>query len=393
MASYMVLGAGGRQGRAVAYYLAKYCESALICLADPNNKACFETLDWLKKILGPENKTRFTTYRPDGFNENFVRNVFYYNVVIAALPHELVYEAAQKTIEAGAHYCDYGFDTGIITRQLALADDAKKQRVAAIFNNGVGPGLNNIIAVGGAREFDCDAIEMILGGIPQDPNCNPIGYESAFINLLDEYFGELIILENGEPKTIVLPDGLQNVQIAGINHPLEAFFTDVGSSMAAEILQKEGKIENFWEKTARWEGHFDFLKKIDFCGLTKKRKILVGGSAVSPHEVTKYCFDNLPRVKKDLMIFQILFKKDGCEVARVEMLIYYDPATGLTAMQQTTSSSVAVVARLLAENKIPPGCYIPEDIVNRTCGYRYVIGELQKMGLPINIHIHEENLR
>lgn len=383
VAKYIIIGSG-RQGIAVAYYLLRFGEAENITFVDEIFEKSAEAVTTLQKFLEHGKNISVISCLAMKDLRNDTAMLKNYDVIIAALPSEALLLFSIFAARLGVSYCDYGPNTKVIRSQLDLHERASLTGSTLIPNTGIGPGLTNIVAVGGSREFDCDSVKIFIGGVPEDQNCNPLGYKSAFANVLDGYVGKTTILENGDLKKIQLPSGLENFSI-GENQEMEAFFTDVGTELAVEILKKEGKIKNFWEKTLRWPGHFKFLQQLDCVGFLQTQKIQMGKVSVAPFEVARYCFDNIPRVTEDLLAFFLLFEKEGREVARVQMVVRHNPATGLTAMQQSTSANTAIIAHLLAQKKFPSGAYLPEDIVNRTFGWRFIISELQRMELPISI--------
>ena len=383
MAKYLIIGSG-RQGIAVAYYLLRFGGAEHITFVDEFFEKSAEAMATIQKFVEPNKKAPIFSCSTMKYLKKYSTAFMDYDVLIAALPSEELLQVSTFAAKFGISYCDYGPNTDVIRSQLDLHEQFSSAGATLIPNTGIGPGLTNIVAVGGSREFDCDTVKIYIGGVPEDQNCNPLGYESAFANVLDGYVGKATILENGELKKVQLPSGLENFSI-GENQEMEAFFTDVGTELAVEILRKEGKIKNFWEKTLRWPGHFKFLQQLDYIGILQTQKIQIGKISVVPFELARYCFDNIPRVTKDLLAFFVIFEKEDIEVARVQMIVRHNPVTGLTAMQQSTSANTAIIASLLAQNKFPPGAYLPEDVVNRTFGWRFIISELQRMDLPISI--------
>ena len=67
------------------------------------------------------------------------------------------------------------------------------------------------------------------------------------------------------------------------------------------------------------------------------------------------------------------------------MVVYNNPEIGFTAMQKATSANTAIVAKILSEKLIPPGAYLPENIINKIFGWRFVVSELRSLGFQINI--------
>ncbi len=374
MASFIIFGAKGRQGQAVAYFLAKHYGAKQIALVDINHQKSASAAIELKKILGPECKTSFICAVADDFNDKVVKLVSRFDVLISALPHRFNLELTKLAIKAGTHYCDYGFDEGVVARQLELNEQAEEKNVTIIPNCGVEPGLSDIIAVGGAKKWQADKVEIYVGGIASKPK-TAFRYAKLFAGVFHEYVGKTAVLEDGEIKEVEALAGYSLIESGDHEEDYEAFYTRMPFGPTAKALRENG-VKNAFSKTLRLKGHHQVLMALKELGLLSEKGLLVGANRIVPLEVTELLFDqNMPEAEKDYLVFRIVFKKDWRKIQQIETIIYRDPKTGLSAMQIATSSAVAVIANMLAENKFPSGVRLPHEAAD----FEEVLKELVKM--------------
>jgi lysine 6-dehydrogenase len=136
---YVIFGAG-RQGRAIAYYLARSKTAMVIYLVDQISEKCIATTFWLKQLFPFDTYGVLFTAYPVQFLTDASQIIIHADVVISALPHKYNNETVAMATEAGAHYCDLGFDPKIVARQLKDYEEiARKRNVTVVPNCGVGP--------------------------------------------------------------------------------------------------------------------------------------------------------------------------------------------------------------------------------------------------------------
>ncbi|MBI1888570.1 MAG: saccharopine dehydrogenase NADP-binding domain-containing protein [Candidatus Spechtbacteria bacterium] len=378
MPRYIILGAG-RQGRALAVFLARN-QNAEISLVDRDHVQVREAHREIKDLsrFFPDGKFSFhiTNVSDPSFLRKLIRG---HDVCISALPHQLNLGATKAAIAEGVHFCDYGFDTKIIEAQLALGHEAMNAGVTIVPNNGIAPGLSNILAWQVAQEIDCDAVKVYVGGLSQTRPKNAAVYEETFGNLLEEYVGTQPILQEGELVNVPVPSRLERLKIAGFAHPFEAFLTNSATLSVATRFKDGGKVRTFWEKTIRYNGHYKVVSAFRELGFLSKRRMYLRGAnqeSIVPFELATELFSRiLPKCKSDMLIFQILFEKERRLARKILIVIRSDPASGLSAMQIATSIPVAVVAEALAAKKMTPGASLPEFWIN----HRDVMAEFKKI--------------
>jgi lysine 6-dehydrogenase len=139
---------------------------------------------------------------------------------------------------------------------------------------------------------------------------------------------------------------------------LEAFMIAGGASTAPWTF--EGKLKTYQLKVLRYPGTFAQLKAFSDLGLFDLKPVRVDGNDLVPRHVFHALFE--PKIKfdhvKDVCIIRVVAggKKDGkAAQVVVEIIDYYDDATGFTAMQRLTGWHLSIVAAMMAKGEIPIG--------------------------------------
>ena len=373
MAGFIIFGAG-RQGEASGYFLAKHYGANQIALVDIDKKRAAKTAIKLKKLLGPDCKTSFLNAVVEDYDDKAVKLVSRFDVLISALPHRFNLALTKLAIQAGTNYCDYGFEEGVVARQLELNESAKEKNVTVIPNCGVEPGLSDIVAVGGAKKWQANGVEIYVGGIASKPQ-TAFRYAKLFTGVFHEYVGKTVILEDGEIKEVDVLDGYSLIEANDREEDYEAFYTRMPFGPTAKALQNVG-VKNAFSKTFRLKGHHQVLMALKELGLLSEKPLWVGANRIIPLEITERLFDqNIPEAENDYLIFRVVFKKDWKKIQQIETIIYCNRETGLSAMQIATSSVVAAIAQKLSRKKFQAGVYLPHEVAD----FEDILGELIKM--------------
>jgi lysine 6-dehydrogenase len=368
---YTVIGAG-MMGSAVAYDLATINPTDEIIIADIDLQQAERTA----KAIGPN----ATPLKLDvNVQNDVVRAIEGSNAVISAVSYSVNLQITKAAIRAGVHVCDMGGNDDVVKKQVALHSDAKQKGITIVPNCGLAPGLINILAMEGAKEFDeLDSIHLRVGGLPQNPR-PPLYYQIVFSveGLINEYVEKASVIRDG---TLMHVDSLSDIEEIDKLDTLEAFNTSGGISTLTELLQ--GRVKNLDYKTIRYKGHCEKFKTLLELGFATNDPILAGGSLKTNREF----FADLLRKKldyndKDLVVARATITGQKGNVQKVlvyEFVDYYDDATGMTAMMRTTSFPTSIIAQMLAHGLIitrgvlPPEVCVPGDRMIAELGKRNV---------------------
>jgi lysine 6-dehydrogenase len=110
----------------------------------------------------------------------------------------------------------------------------------------------------------------------------------------------------------------------------------------------------------RYPGNFAQLKAFSDLGLFETEPVRVDGKEVVPRHLFHALFEPQVRAEviKDVCVIRVRAqgKKDGAVAeATVQIIDYYDEATGFSAMQRTTGWHLSIVAAMMARGEIEPG--------------------------------------
>ena len=367
---FLVLG-GGAQGSAAAYDLLRQDDVSHVTIADLK-------VDSLHRALSPHLGERLTVAPVDATNRNEVAAVMSgVDGVLCGLPYYLNGLASEVAVEAGAHFADLGGNTAIVQEQRKLDDQARQKGITVTPDTGLAPGMVNILAQGGIDDLDeVEAVRMWVGGLPKDPH-PPLNYQIVYSleGVLDYYVTPALILREGELVTVDALSGMEMLNFPDPIDQLEAFYTGGGNSTLP--YRYHGEIPTIEYKTLRYPGHAKIMRAIRDLGLLDDEDVDFRGCSVNPR---KFFIDRVaPGLTNpdgnDLVVARVEVsgvKDDVPSRIRFDVLDYYDPDTGLTAMTRTTGFALSVTGLIQARGQalrsgvgtpdevIPPGLFIEE---------------------------------
>lgn len=354
--SYIVIGAG-RQGIAAAYDLARFGEASRVTLADFDLTLAKNAAERVNALVPGKIADAIAL---DVRDENAVRKALKgYTVALGAAPYFYNLGLTHSAIETGVSFCDLGGNTDIVRKQHGMDREAARAGVCVVPDCGMGPGMGNTLAVYAMGLVgEPEHVYMYDGGLPQKPKA-PWNYELTFSieGLTNEYYGGMTILRQGELFHAPCFTEFEIVDVPPVGK-LEAFLIAGGVSTAPWTFR--GKLQTYQLKVLRYPGTFAQLKAFSDLGLFNLDPVGVNGNQVIPRKLFHALYEPQVRVDecRDVCIVRVraVGKKDGRRTeAEVEILDYYDEATGFTAMQRLTGWHMSIVAILMAKGEIPHG--------------------------------------
>lgn len=354
--SYLVLGAG-RQGIAAAYDLAKFGDAGRIMLADADEALARQSAERVNQLLGRKAAEGIAL---DVRNQAAVRRALKgHDVALSAVPYFFNLQLTRAAIADGVSFCDLGGNTEIVRQQHALDAEARRAGVRVVPDCGMGPGMGNTLAVHAMSLLDhAEHVYIWDGGLPQRPT-PPWNYQLTFSieGLTNEYHGGMTVLRGGKLTHIPCFTELETVEVPPLGE-LECFFIAGGASTAPWTFA--GKLQTYELKVLRYPGNFAQLKAFSDLGLFETSPVKVDGKEVVPRHLFHALFEPQVRAEaiKDVCIIRVraLGRKDGAAAeATVQIVDYYDEATGFSAMQRTTGWHLSIVAAMMARGEIEAG--------------------------------------
>ena len=374
----LVLGAG-LQGSACAFDLLRNRDVTEVRLADLH-------IDHLPDFLAPFSGHRLIPTPLDVRDREAVLALMRQSdAVMCALPYYFNLEMTECAIEADAHFCDLGGNTEIVFQQRELSERARARNVSVIPDCGLAPGMVNILAEHGIRQLDeVEAVRIYVGGLPQHPE-PPLNYQIVYSleGVLDYYTTLSWVLRQGKLTQVAALSERERVEFEAPVGELEAFHTAGGLSTMG--FRYEGRIPTMEYKTLRYPGHAEIMQAIRELGMLELDPVDVDGIKVIPREV--FIATAGPRLRKpdspDLVALRVTV--EGTRAGRDarlgwELLDYYDPEHGISAMMRTTGYSLAITGQMQARGETRgAGVLTPDEAVDAE---RY-IGELGQRGIAI----------
>ena len=371
----------GKMGRAIAHDLVHNQKAGHLTLANRTPDKAEELQKWLGS-----GKTSVASLDINDHNR-LVKLMKGHDCVVSALSYHHNFIMARAAVDAGVNYCDLGQNVEIVDREFTLTEKAAARGITIVPDGGVAPGMVNIIAAHGIRQFDAvDSVLMRVGGLPQDPQ-PPLNYNITWSvsGLINEYSEKARILRNYE---YIETNSLEEPETISFHYPfnrMEAFITSGGSSTLP--LTYQGRIRELNYKTIRYPNHYHIMKAFISLGFTSMQPVSVDGASVIPRSLLEHLLKkNLAREHaEDVLLLRVTVQgsRNGRQETDIyEMIDYYDSRTGLTAMMRTTGFSLAIVAGMIARGTIiARGVLTQEECIP---GDLY-ISELKKRGIEIKI--------
>ena len=388
---YGVLGAG-RQGTAAAYDIARFGDADVVLLGDADVNAARESAARVNTLLGREiaRPVEVNAREPESLGQ-FLRGL---DACVSAVPYYLNVGVARAAIAAGCSLCDLGGNTDVVLEELALDEEARGAGVSVIPDCGVGPGLISNLAVFAIGKFDAPQEVLIYdGGLPKLAR-PPFNY-ACFFNiegLTNEYAGDALYIKDGRAARVKCFDEAEYelIDVPSLGQ-LEAFTTS--GALSTMVTTFEGRLRTLKNKTLRYPGHYALFKGMSDLGLLDTEPISVDGTSVAPRKLLHALL--IPRfaprpLEHDLMVIHLRARGlvDGKAMSlTLDLLDFYDEATGLTAMERTTGFHAAIVAQMMARGETERGAIPLERAVNAA----RMVEEVGRRGMEVKTKMSHES--
>jgi len=364
----IVLGAG-LVGSAIAIDLSHNHE---VTSADINPEA-------LNKF---KNYPKIKTVQADLNQPEAVKNlVADFDLVIGAVPGFMGFQTLKTVIEAGKNIVDISF---MPEDFLQLDKLAKKNRVVAIADCGVAPGMGNIILGHHNKNMQVKSYECLVGGLPVIREW-PYEYKAVFspIDVIEEYIRPARFIQNYE---MVTKEALSDPELIHFDEigTLESWNSDGLRS----LMQTMKNIPNMIEKTLRYPGNIEYLRVLRESGFFSYDEIEVNGTKIRPIDVTsKLLFPKwkLKKGEEDFTIMRIVI--EGTEKGIPKKYTYnlldrYDKNTETISMARTTGYTCTAAANLMLDGGFSEyGVNSPEYLGTGEGNLAYILRYLEERGV------------
>lgn len=365
---YCVLGAG-RQGTAIAHHLALHEEAAEVRIADRRREKLRFALARLKRLV-PANP--FRDLQVDTADQASIQmGLEGCDAVISALPFSCNPTAARAAVAAGLPCCDLGGNYPAVIEGLALDARAKEAGVPVVPDCGLAPGITNLLALYGSRQFrKCRTISIRAGELPASRPLPPLDFALLrnVAGVTSSCFGRAFVLAGGRVDQVEPFSSLERIRFPEPVGEAEAFVTAGGSSTLPFTF--EGEVEDLDFKSVFHVGHHQKMKMLLDLGLLDDEAVSVEGVEVSPRALFHAVAG--PRLTypdvSDVVVVRVSCRgrcvEGGEQLLDIDLLERNDVATGFTALERLAGASAAIVAGMAARGEIEPGAHAPERCVD-----------------------------
>ncbi len=301
------------------------------------------------------------------------------DMVVGAVPGFLGFNMLHSVIESGKNVVDISF---MAEDPLTLDGLAKTNKVTAVVDMGVAPGMSNVLI--GYVDSLLDEPEralILVGGLPVIREW-PYEYKISWspIDVIEEYLRPARLIEYGRVVEKPALSELELVDLPSIG-TLEAFNTDGLRTLLHTI-----KAPFLKEKTLRYPGHVERMLMLKETGFFSNEPIEVGGFVrVKPIDLTtKLLFNKweLREGERELTVMRVVYQgKKGHKRVRYiyDLLTYFNEHTKTTSMACATAYPCAIMACLIARGEyLHEGISPPEYIGQNHKVYRRLIEELER---------------
>lgn len=359
---YAIIGSG-RQGTAAAYDFAKFGEADEIVMADVDITRAKGAAARVNRLAGRRvARAAVADVRKPSSVLRAIRGA---DVMLSGVPYFHNLALTRLALRARVSMVDFGGNTGIVRKQLALDKAFRRIGRAVVPDCGMGPGFNITLAVYAMELLDApEDVFIYEGGLPRNPK-PPWDYELTFNveGLTNEYHGDAFFVRDGKITRVPPFTEFEEVDFPPVGR-LEAIVTS--GALSTSPWTFEGRLRTYQSKTLRYPGHWAKLKAFHDLGLFETKPVLVDGVKVVPRHVFHALFEPqvTPKEIRDVCVERVrcLGRKDGRPAESVVDLVdFYDEATGFTSMERLTGWHAAIAAEMIAKGTISPGAHSVES--------------------------------
>ncbi len=379
MSHKVVIFGGGGIGRAVGFFLARHGVVEEIRILDANRRNLEEAAEFLRPVVRDEVKVET---RVDDLSEPEKLDPFLQDcdLFLDCLPGHLAVQVARLARRLGKHYVNATEHVAATQEIEALAEGADK---AFVLQAGLAPGYVNILGMAlyhrAQERFaveSFDRLEMRVGALTK--HAGPpsyYGWTWSTAGVATEYVEPALVVRENKLERLPALSERRLRLLGGV-----AYEEDLTSGGAADLPETlAAKVRELDYKTLRWPGHYAYVEQI-LSGIP-------AGDEGRIEKLEQALLLDVPHVEQDKVLvyagleFIAALPNGRRERRRLEVLqdIPCRPIAGtsLRAIQSTTASSLAEVARMalhhhwkgvVTQSKIPPQAFLSGPIVTEVYG-------------------------
>lgn len=316
-----------------------------------------------------------------------------FDCVINCTPYYFNLNVMEAALQAGCHYLDLGGLFHVTRKQLELHDKFVAKKLLAVPGMGAAPGLTNVMAASAAELLDSiDSIDIVAASVDLVESSHPFLPPYALETILDEYFLEPYVFENGEFQA---RPPMSGELLLDFPHPVgkAASFLTLHSEVATlPLTYKKLGVKRVTYRLGLPAAFHERAKFLVDLGFGRTEAVDVAGASVKPrkvlaamiglHEVPSADPDDCEVIRVD-----VAGRKDNKSVlVRLESVVMAHKKWKLSCGALDTGVPPSVVAQFIVSGKIShTGVVAPEQCVPPA----ELFAELARRGIPMRRVIDE----
>ncbi len=346
----------------------------------------------LKQQLGGSSK--ISTARADVNDSSGLATVMTgCDCVINCTPYYFNLHVMEAALQAGCHYLDLGGLFHVTRKQLALNERFLEKGLLAVPGMGAAPGLTNVMAASAAELLDSiESIDIVAASVDLVRTTHPFLPPYALDTILDEYFLEPYVFEDGEFRPCVPMSGE-----ALIDFPLpvgraSAFLTLHSEVATLPLTYEDRGVKRVTYRLGLPAAFHERAKFLVDLGFGRVESVDVEGQKVKPRKVLASMIglhETSTSEPNDCEVLRVDVAglKNGMKtLVRLESVVHAHKEWKVSCGALDTGVPPSVVAQLILQGKItqrgvlaPERCVPPGDL----------FPELARRGIPMRRVVDE----
>jgi len=305
-----------------------------------------------------------------------------FDLALNAMPGFMGYQTLKSVIEAGKNVVDIAF---FPEDPFTLDAQARQNKVTAIVDCGVAPGMSNILTAFAASQLELtQKVRIYVGGLPEVRR-KPFEYKAVFspVDVLEEYTRPARLVRNGKIITLPALSEIETLDFPQVG-TLEAFNSDGLRSLLTTV-----NAEDMAEKTLRYPGHAEMMKTFRTIGFFGTEPIEIGpNTRVRPIDLTAKLFFKdwkMDTGEADFTIMRIIVegkRKNQHKRFVFDLLDRFDPKASVHSMARATGYTATTVLRLLAKGLYTKKGISPPEYLGRSKDHvNFILQRLKERGV------------
>ncbi len=299
-----------------------------------------------------------------------------FDLVIGAVPGFMGYKMMRDVIESKKNIVDISFYP---EDPFGLDKLAKQNKVIAIMDCGVAPGMGNIIFGYHDKNMKITDYECLVGGLPEKREW-PYEYQAVFspIDVIEEYIRPARYVQN---SSLIIKEALSDTELVNFDEigTLESWNSDG----LRTLIKTMPHVPNMIEKTLRYPGCVEYLKVLRESGFFSYDEIDVNGHVIRPIDMTaKLLFPKwkMKEGDKDFTVMRIIIKGfENHKQVEYQYNLLDKFKDDTISMARTTGFTCTAVANLVINQKYNQiGISPPEYLGNH---FKEIKDYLEKRGV------------